>query len=319
SQTGDVIGEADIYIAYGRYPQAIGLLLGVLENDADRNDVRLKLLELFVETNDREAFEAHMAELVDRCDDDDALLTAREFESRLGENDLEVGLSSEATPESDEVENELDELTDVDDFDLDLDADIDDGAALEELDQDDSIVEFDIGEDSAESPEADADQLIDDEPDVEALNSDDVNTEESFELELDEVEDLAEAEEGDLGSGDELGGDLGIDFNPDGNLTAESDDTVAEPVSGAAAVSTTADTLLTNKLEDTEFETEVATVEEDEFEFDDEGDSANTKLDLARAYIDMGDEDGARDILKEVLEEGSSDQQQQAQSILEGL
>jgi FimV-like protein len=33
----------------------------------------------------------------------------------------------------------------------------------------------------------------------------------------------------------------------------------------------------------------------------------------------MGDEDGARDILKEVLEEGSSDQQQQAQSILEGL
>jgi pilus assembly protein FimV len=72
-------------------------------------------------------------------------------------------------------------------------------------------------------------------------------------------------------------------------------------------------------LEDTEFETEVATVEEDEFEFDDEGDSANTKLDLARAYIDMGDEDGARDILKEVLEEGSSDQQQQAQSILEGL
>jgi pilus assembly protein FimV len=180
-------------------------------------------------------------------------------------------------------------------------------------------VEFDIGEDSAESPEADADQLIDDEPDVEALNSDDVNTEESFELELDEVEDLAEAEEGDLGSGDELGGDLGIDFNPDGNLTAESDDTVAEPVSGAAAVSTTADTLLTNKLEDTEFETEVATVEEDEFEFDDEGDSANTKLDLARAYIVMGDEDGARDILKEVLEEGSSDQQQQAQSILEGL
>jgi FimV-like protein len=33
----------------------------------------------------------------------------------------------------------------------------------------------------------------------------------------------------------------------------------------------------------------------------------------------MGDADGARDILKEVLDEGNTDQQQQAQSMLEGL
>jgi pilus assembly protein FimV len=63
----------------------------------------------------------------------------------------------------------------------------------------------------------------------------------------------------------------------------------------------------------------VATVEDDEFDFQDEGDSANTKLDLARAYIDMGDADGARDILKEVLEEGNTDQQQLAESMLESL
>ena len=30
-----------------------------------------------------------------------------------------------------------------------------------------------------------------------------------------------------------------------------------------------------------------------------------TKLDLARAYMDMGDPDGARNILEEVLHEGS--------------
>lgn len=64
---------------------------------------------------------------------------------------------------------------------------------------------------------------------------------------------------------------------------------------------------------------DVATVEDDEFDFQDEGDSANTKLDLARAYIDMGDADGARDILKEVLEEGNADQQQLAESMLETL
>ena len=66
---------------------------------------------------------------------------------------------------------------------------------------------------------------------------------------------------------------------------------------------------------------EVATIDEDEFDFDVESDadSAETKLDLAKAYIDMGDEDGARDILKEVLEEGTSDQQTKAQTLLEQL
>ena len=44
-----------------------------------------------------------------------------------------------------------------------------------------------------------------------------------------------------------------------------------------------------------------------------------TKLDLARAYIDMGDPDGARSILKEVLEEGDDSQQQEARQLLDEL
>ena len=44
-----------------------------------------------------------------------------------------------------------------------------------------------------------------------------------------------------------------------------------------------------------------------------------TKLDLARAYIDMGDPDGARSILDEVLEEGDSGQRQEAQKLLDDL
>ncbi|MGI9344080.1 MAG: FimV/HubP family polar landmark protein [Gammaproteobacteria bacterium] len=44
-----------------------------------------------------------------------------------------------------------------------------------------------------------------------------------------------------------------------------------------------------------------------------------TKLDLARAYIDMGDPDGARSILNEVLEEASDDQRQEAQKLLDDL
>jgi pilus assembly protein FimV len=44
-----------------------------------------------------------------------------------------------------------------------------------------------------------------------------------------------------------------------------------------------------------------------------------TKLDLARAYIDMGDPDGARSILNEVLEEGDPGQRQEARKLLTEL
>ena len=44
-----------------------------------------------------------------------------------------------------------------------------------------------------------------------------------------------------------------------------------------------------------------------------------TKLDLARAYLDMGDPDGARSILEEVVEEGDDAQQKEARELLDGL
>ncbi|HMG59271.1 MAG TPA: FimV/HubP family polar landmark protein [Burkholderiales bacterium] len=44
-----------------------------------------------------------------------------------------------------------------------------------------------------------------------------------------------------------------------------------------------------------------------------------TKLDLAKAYEEMGDKDGARELLKEVVKEGDAAQQQQAQTMLQAL
>ena len=44
-----------------------------------------------------------------------------------------------------------------------------------------------------------------------------------------------------------------------------------------------------------------------------------TKLDLARAYVDMGDPAGARGIIEEVLDEGDEAQKQQAQQLLDSL
>ncbi|MFP3873300.1 MAG: FimV/HubP family polar landmark protein [Thiohalophilus sp.] len=49
------------------------------------------------------------------------------------------------------------------------------------------------------------------------------------------------------------------------------------------------------------------------------GDEVGTKLDLARAYIDMGDPDGARSILDEVLDEGNDSQKQEAQQLIQQI
>ena len=45
-------------------------------------------------------------------------------------------------------------------------------------------------------------------------------------------------------------------------------------------------------------------------------DAIGTKLDLAKAYLDMGDPDGARAMLEEVLAEGSASQQGEARKLL---
>jgi len=48
-------------------------------------------------------------------------------------------------------------------------------------------------------------------------------------------------------------------------------------------------------------------------------DELETKLDLAKAYVDMGDADAAKDIAREVLEQGSAEQKKIAQALLDEL
>ena len=59
--------------------------------------------------------------------------------------------------------------------------------------------------------------------------------------------------------------------------------------------------------------------DEDDFDFLSGTDEVATKLDLARAYVDMGDSEGAREILEEVILEGSDEQKTEAQSLLKKL
>ncbi len=299
AQTTDVIGEADIYIAYNRYPQAVALLLGALDEAPDRSEVRLKLLEVYAETQDHEGFEKHLAELVAHCEDDEILLHARELEAQLnGEEDLDLTSSSVATSDS------VGSQGTVDEFELSLD---------EEPSLDlDSV----LGKDDDLGPEAESDHGL----------------EEEFTLELDDepvasaATDIA-AEES-KGS-DDLGGDLGMDFNPDSEATqirqVEGSDAMDDHTEGSEDddLSFDLDSLDIEEpaasVKEVAMATEEASATEEAFDFLDEQDTASTKLDLARAYIDMGDEDGARDILSEVMQEGSDDQQEKAGELLQKL
>ncbi len=54
----DPIAEADVYLAYRRYEQAESLLKEAIQNDEERHELKLKLMEIYHTTKDKEAFEA---------------------------------------------------------------------------------------------------------------------------------------------------------------------------------------------------------------------------------------------------------------------
>ena len=59
----DPIAEADVYMAYGRDAQAEEILKEALAKDSSRPAIRVKLLEIFANRKDRKAFEAVATEL----------------------------------------------------------------------------------------------------------------------------------------------------------------------------------------------------------------------------------------------------------------
>jgi len=57
ADSNDTVSEADVYIAYGKFDKAEGILNGILDADPSNVDARLKLMEVFAETGNGEGFE----------------------------------------------------------------------------------------------------------------------------------------------------------------------------------------------------------------------------------------------------------------------
>ncbi len=294
----DALAEADIYIAYGRYEQAVTVLQSAIDTHPETPAYWLKLLEVHAATGDAAAFDADNARL-QALGDVSANAQATALRAGLAEggrreNDISaatndtagamdveeeflLGVEHDQGPAEDTVADEVEEILDVDlslddeDLDLGAEADIEESS---DLDAEDDDIGLELDEDFL------ADLGTEDGADALAEES-----AEEYELELDmEVED--EFDLSDLGEEE----------------AADSADESSE--------------LEFDVLEEDDID-ELALDDSDEdlseFAPDDE---LATKLDLARAYIDMGDTDGALDILKLVSSEGSPEQQKEAEELL---
>ncbi|QXI39958.1 FimV/HubP family polar landmark protein [Pseudomonas xantholysinigenes] len=101
------------------------------------------------------------------------------------------------------------------------------------------------------------------------------------------------------------------------NFASELDDVNAELDKLSQNLDAAAPATPTFTAEDAALEPEP--LDDLDFDFFSGSDEVATKLDLARAYIDMGDHQGARDILDEVVKDGDDSQRQEANEMLSRL
>lgn len=368
----DVIAEADVYVAYGRLDQAASILEEAISSEPVRTDYRLKLLDVYRESNDVDAFNRQFSEL-EAIQDEDAMAAATQIRNELLESDLmalddkehelaehrddelaisqgvedaSIELEQEAieseedesgalesddkrTFDFDTVEESTDEELDIDfsseelDLELDVDLDLDEGEPSELADDGDDL-ELDLS--SLEPTEDSSNLSLEDDltPEEEAslTGTDESSPDEDFGSELDDVDfstQLDQENEIDLPEDLDLSEppvepqvEQQVEVERDAEAASETDEAPEQIIS---------DDILDEAVEafgETD-DLEADLGDSEEFDFLDGADEASTKLDLARAYIDMGDIEGARDILEEVEKEGSDEQQSEAKALLSTL
>ncbi|WP_394181496.1 FimV/HubP family polar landmark protein [Marinomonas posidonica] len=223
----------------------------------------------------------------------------------------------------------------ADDMDMGFEEEVAAEDILENADEPEE--EFPGFEDIDDLPDPVLDLADEESADEEAFEADDIPT---MEPELDEFDALDEAEAEDDLSEFTAPEDLQIDSEEESFVSNLLEDTEQEDVDESAIFNGVPDDSVENSIEETlaEMQDEVEEIDvpafgeaeaasdeeisddEEEFDFfDASGDEVATKLDLARAYMDMGDEEGARVILEDVVESGNEQQIAEAQSMMERM
>ncbi|MCG5514303.1 FimV/HubP family polar landmark protein [Ectothiorhodospira shaposhnikovii] len=354
----DTIAEADVYLAYGLYQQAEDLLKEALVREPERPDYQFKLAETYFATGNQGAFDetaARMSEL--KGDRASALwdrLVTMGQELSPG-NSLYQGMGKASSPVSSAGSDDSDLLSTQDldvslgdvDFDIhdDLDTLVKDRSDASGIDEEAPTALQPGSEEEAPTrmqdaaaptePTRDAGRVRDEEEDTLQFSLGDLD------FDIDALESESAKPPAPADQGDET---VNLDRperhpastpdrpaeppSPEDEATLEidlkdldwADEDATLKVSESSRKDDADDTV--RLLEDSFTEDDLRNLEDDTQSLEDAfglGDEVSTKLDLARAYIDMGDAEGARATLEEVLAEGDALQQQEARELLDQI
>ena len=327
---GDFIKQADMFVGYADYTQAKSSLEQARLLEPDNRRVASKLCFVLYKQKNVDEF----INVVKQSDFDSTSVEwqgvsewgrelAPENELFLEEELIDLSEEIDLNPEVDLPLDEAEELDEpevehlefnLDDFETEESETVSEEETLQEplieeptndeqLDletaNDDEVMAFDL--DSVDESDNEQEE-VETTPSFDAPLSLDIESEENTEDESLDVADLS----------------LDLDENDDETLEFESldlDDADTDDINEQDELAALAE----NELEEASEEESNSSIVEFEIDDIDDIDEAETKLDLASAYADMGDPDGAKSILEEVLSEGSDEQKSRAQTLLDNL
>ncbi|MCX4188939.1 FimV/HubP family polar landmark protein [Methylophaga sp. OBS3] len=314
----ELVEQADMFVGYADYVQARTALEQARQMAPDDKSVATKLLFVLFKQNKSADFEQVLVDS-DINEDDAQWDDVRTWGLALMPYDARFQSDSDDNVD-DVIEDDIPELDETTEINLNLD-DVDE-TTQEEIAEpkvdDDGAIDFDLSQFQADvstddnEPESitpTVEELEEDNFDdrlqvrdtyvSETVDSDDI-TPISLDIDDTDTNDVSWEEEPKQPTLREDVMPISLDLDDDSDAV----DDIAEPQQADIQ------------------ELDLSDVQDD-LDFDlsgfDEIDEAETKLDLAAAYVDMGDPDGARGILQEVLNEGSEEQKERARTLLATL
>lgn len=287
SKPFDVLHEVENLLAIDDKDAAIEILEAQLMINPEREDYRFKLAQIFWANKNIEGFRKVAAPLNNSSD--------MAMRNRVDVLATQLGISSfsaeepEVAPTTESILGSEDDLAGFDFGDLDNDDIESESVEADVVESIDESIEASI----AESDSIDVDMDMDIEPEVEESDS----------IDADSFEDAAEDIDFDLDF-DEIDADLDADLDIEAPI-----DAVAEEDEDMSFDS--------EEFADTEVEDEMISDPLLSSANDNDGVDVEVKLDLAEAYIDMGDKEGALEILNEIIGLGSDAEQKRIRQLIE--
>lgn len=280
----ETVAEAEVYLSLGNLEQAVEVLEEARAADAADTASRLKLMEIFFREDRRDELKGIYAE-IKQTGDEMATAMAKVI---LGPEEEVVANIVEGIPQPDEQRLEVEEPAEFEEpLESEPPLEVDETLATEEPAEAEPLQEAQHAEPEAVA-EVDISNLLED-----VLES-------GGDIETDALDESVLA--GDFDANFMDGGIFSDETSPE----AEVDEGIELP--GAAELQRTVGESISIDFDDFE-----------DFDNAEDINAADVKLDLANTYIEMGDPEGAREILEEIIGESDAQGQAKARAVLESL